>query len=225
MSTIRPPLTTSMTGPSTTPSSSLSFSMLPHARSYWARFLDSRRRPSLSSFWRTSASTFSPSDDDLVRVDVVADAQLAGGDHALALVPDVEEHFVLVDLDDRAVDELAVLDLDHRAVDGVGEGHAEVVDDDLTWGVVALLVERAEAARGGSDGGGGGGGGGVGQGVGCFRGTGRCVHGCRTRSSAPTRATRVAAALVDRYGDGRSQGTPATPSSGGRHRTRPVRRC
>ena len=36
--------------------------MVPHARSYWARFLESRRRPSLSSFCRTSASTFSPSE-------------------------------------------------------------------------------------------------------------------------------------------------------------------
>ena len=62
MSTIRPPLTTSMTGPSTTPSSSLSFSIVPHARSYWARFFERSRRPSLSSFCRTRASTFSPSE-------------------------------------------------------------------------------------------------------------------------------------------------------------------
>ena len=143
MSTMRPPLTTSITGPSTMPSSSLIFSIVPHARSYCARFLDSSRRPSLSSFWRTSASTFSPSDDDLVRVDVVADAQLARRDDALALVADVEQHLVLVDLDDRAVDELAVLDVDHRAVDGIGEGHAEIVDGDLARGVVALLVEGA----------------------------------------------------------------------------------
>ncbi len=57
MSRIRPPLTTSMTVPSTTPSSSLTCSMVPQARSYWARFLDRIRRPSLSSFWRTRAST------------------------------------------------------------------------------------------------------------------------------------------------------------------------
>jgi hypothetical protein len=48
--------------------------------------------------------------------------QLAAGDHALGLVADVEQDLVLVDLDDRALDELAVLDLDHGAVDGVGEG-------------------------------------------------------------------------------------------------------
>ena len=61
MSTMRPPLTTSITGPSTMPSASLIFSIVPHARSYCARFLDRSRRPSLSSFVRTSASIFSPS--------------------------------------------------------------------------------------------------------------------------------------------------------------------
>ena len=62
MSRIRPPFTTSMTGPRTTPPSSLIFSIVPHARSYWARFFERTRRPSLSSFCRTSASTSSPSD-------------------------------------------------------------------------------------------------------------------------------------------------------------------
>ena len=144
MSRIRPPLTTSMTGPWTTPSSSLIFSMLPQARSYWARFLDRTRRPSLSSFWRTSASIFSPSAHDLGRVDVVADRQLAGRDDALGLVADVEQDFVLVDLHHDAFDDLAVLDVDHRAVDRVGEGHAaEVVFDDLAGGVLTLLVDRA----------------------------------------------------------------------------------
>ena len=57
MSRIRPPLTTSMTGPDTTPSSSLARSMSPQARSYCARFLDSTRRPSLSSLVSTRAST------------------------------------------------------------------------------------------------------------------------------------------------------------------------
>ncbi|MDT4867018.1 hypothetical protein FQZ97_1019080 [compost metagenome] len=57
---MRPPLTTSMTVPSTTPSASLISSIVPQARSYCARFLDRIRRPSLSSFWRTRASTLSP---------------------------------------------------------------------------------------------------------------------------------------------------------------------
>jgi hypothetical protein len=36
--------------------------------------------------------------------------QLAAGDDALGLVADVEQDLVLVDLDDRAVDDLAVFD-------------------------------------------------------------------------------------------------------------------
>ncbi len=149
MSMIRPPLTTSMTGPLTTPSSSLIFSMLPQARSYWARFLESTSRPSLSSFWRTRASILSPEGHDLVRVDVVADRQLAGRDHALGLVPDVEEHLVPVDLDDRALDDLAVLDVDHRLGVGVVERHAtEVVLDHGPRDVTALLVEGAHPGVG-----------------------------------------------------------------------------
>ncbi len=57
---MRPPLTTSMTGPSTTPSDSLIFSIVPQARSYCARFLESSSRPSLSSLVRTRASSSSP---------------------------------------------------------------------------------------------------------------------------------------------------------------------
>ena len=87
---------------------------------------------------------------DLVRVDVVADRQLAAGDDALGLVADVEEDFVLVDLHDRAVHDLAILDIDHRSRDGIGEGLAEIVGDDLAGGVGAVLVERSK--RGGNGG-------------------------------------------------------------------------
>ena len=61
MSRIRPPLTTSITSPSTF-SPALNFSSMRfQARSYSARFLERTRRPSLSSFWSTSASMESPS--------------------------------------------------------------------------------------------------------------------------------------------------------------------
>ena len=129
MSRMRPPLTTSMTGPSTTPSCSLMFSMSPHARSYWARFLERTRRPFLVLLLEHERLDLVAERDDLVRVDVVADRQLAGRDHALGLEADVEEDLVLVDLDDRALDDVAVFELDDGAGDGVLEGHAaEVVD-------------------------------------------------------------------------------------------------
>ena len=60
-SMIRPPLTTSMTVPSTGSPDSAAASMRRHAFSKRARFLDMMRRPSWSSFVRTSASTSSPS--------------------------------------------------------------------------------------------------------------------------------------------------------------------
>jgi hypothetical protein len=65
MSRMSPPLTTSMTVPVTTPSSSLIFSIVPQARSDCARFLDRIRRPSLSSFWSTEASTCIAHGNDL----------------------------------------------------------------------------------------------------------------------------------------------------------------
>src|SRR3954468_15827198 len=49
---------------------------------------------------------------DLVeRVHGAPDRQLGDGDHALRLVADVDEHLVLVDPHDRAVDDLALVDL------------------------------------------------------------------------------------------------------------------
>ena len=122
MSRIRPPLTTSMTVPVTTPSSSLIFSIVPQARSYCARFLDRIRRPSLSSFCRTRASMCVADLDDLVRVDVVLDRQLAGRDDALGLVADVEQDLVPVDLDDGALDDVAVVEVLDGLVDRGEEG-------------------------------------------------------------------------------------------------------
>ena len=60
-SMISPPLTTSITRPSTASPLSAASSMRRHAFSKRARFLDRIRRPSSSSLVRTSASTSSPS--------------------------------------------------------------------------------------------------------------------------------------------------------------------
>src|SRR5262249_44765148 len=73
------------------------------------------------------------------------------------LVADVEQHFVLVDLDHGARDDLTVLDVHQRAGDGVLEALTEVILGDLAGDVVALCVERAERqivlGGGGGDGG------------------------------------------------------------------------
>ncbi len=85
---------------------------------------------------------------DLVRVDVVADRELARRDDALGLEADVEQHFVAVDLDDPAGDDVAVVELDDRGVDRVGERlAAEVVEDDELVLALFLVVSSASAAR------------------------------------------------------------------------------
>ena len=97
--------------------------------------------------------------DDLRRVDVVADRQLTGGDDPLGLVTDVEQDLVAVDLDHRALDDLAVLDLHHRCGVGLFERHApEVVFHHLsrrvvvTCGRIGLLGGCGGCSVGGSAG-------------------------------------------------------------------------
>ncbi len=70
--------------------------------------------------------------DDLARVDVVLDRELARGDDTLGLVTDVEENLVTVDLDDDTFDDVAVVEVLDRRVDR-GEQlllRTDVVDSD-----------------------------------------------------------------------------------------------
>ena len=71
--------------------------------------------------------------DDLGRVDVVLDRQLARGDDALGLVADVEQDLVPIDLDDGAFDNVAVVEVLDGLVDRGEEGFlgTDVVDGDL----------------------------------------------------------------------------------------------
>jgi hypothetical protein len=89
--------------------------MVPQARSYWASF-------------HLVADL-----DDLVRVDVVLDGELARGDDALGLVADVQQHFVPVDLDDHSLDDVAVVEVLDGLVDRGEEVlcGTDVVDRDL----------------------------------------------------------------------------------------------
>ena len=71
--------------------------------------------------------------DDVVRVDVVLDGQLAREDHALSLIADVEEDLIVVDLDDSALDDVAIVEIFDGLVNG-GEqifSRSDVVDRDL----------------------------------------------------------------------------------------------
>ena len=126
---IRPPFTTSMTGPDTTSSASFLASIVPHARLV-LRALLRQDQPAVLVFLREDERLDVLADrHDLVRVDVVADRQFLGRNHAFGLVSDVEEHLVGVDLHDRSGNEAAVVELDDRRVDRVCERAFQVVED------------------------------------------------------------------------------------------------
>ena len=75
------------------------------------------------------------------RVDIVTDAQLTSRNNTLTLVTNVEQNFVFVNLDDGADDDLTVFDFHNGVGDRISEAHAEVVDRDLSRGVVTVLIE------------------------------------------------------------------------------------
>ena len=126
-----PPLTTSMTGPSTMPSFSLIGLDRPPARWSPPRFLERMRRAVLVFLGEDECFELLVEADDLAGINVVANRELSRGDDALGLVADVEQRLVAVDLDDLASDDVAVVELDDGGVDRIGEREAtEVVQDD-----------------------------------------------------------------------------------------------
>jgi hypothetical protein len=73
---------------------------------------------------------------DIRRVDVVFDGQFPGRDDALGLVTNVKQHFVTVNFDDGALDDIAIVEVLDRLVDG-GEKvllRPDIVDRNLLWG-------------------------------------------------------------------------------------------
>ena len=124
-------------------------SIVPHARSYWARFLDRISRPSLSSFWRTRASMWSP------RLTISWGSTSWRMDSSRAgitpsdLKPMSSRTSSLSTLTTVPLHDVAVVELDDGAGDGVLEGHAaEVVGHDLAGGVLTRLVEGPIGYRG-----------------------------------------------------------------------------
>ena len=74
--------------------------------------------------------------DDLAGVDVVLDGEFAGRNDAFGLVTDVKQNLVAVDLDDRPLNDVAIVEVLDRGIDG-GEkilGRADVVDGYLRRG-------------------------------------------------------------------------------------------
>ena len=76
--------------------------------------------------------------DLVVRVDGLADRKLVGGDDPLALVADVDENLVVVDPDDDAGDDLALLEKGERRV---------VVRDDLAVDLEQQAVRTLDDLR------------------------------------------------------------------------------
>ena len=70
--------------------------------------------------------------DDLGRIGILADGELANGDNALALESDVDEHLVVLNLHHGAVDEIALVEVGQRAIDHLVHflvGNVGEVDD------------------------------------------------------------------------------------------------
>ena len=80
-------------------------------------------------------------------VDRLADRQLVGGDDALGLVADVDEHLVLVDADDLAGDDVALLERRERGV-VVGDDLAVDLEQEAVGALDDLARRRAAVAVG-----------------------------------------------------------------------------
>ena len=130
---MRPPLTTSMTVPVTTPSSFLDLLDGAPGALVLRALLGQDQPAFLVLLLEDQGLDLVADGDDLVGVDVVLDRQLTRGDDTLGLVADVEQHLVAVDLDDGALDDVAVVEVLDGLVDRGEEVllGPDVVDRDL----------------------------------------------------------------------------------------------
>ena len=113
-SRIRPPLTTSITRPSTgSPDSAARLDALPGDLEAGALLREDQA--TLGVLLGQHERVDLVAERDLVgRIDRAADRELADRDDAFRLVTDIDEHLVLVDPDNRAVDDLPLLEGDDR---------------------------------------------------------------------------------------------------------------
>lgn len=131
-------MTTSMTVPVTTPSSSLTFSMSPgRARTEHASWKD--QTAFFVFLGENQSFDLIANGNNFAGVNVVLDGKLAGRDDTFGLVTDVEQDFVAVDLDDGTFDEVAVVEVLDGGVDSCEEvlSGTDVVNGD--YGGTGLL--------------------------------------------------------------------------------------
>ncbi len=148
MSRIRPPFTTSITGPRTVPLRSLTRLDRPPGSLVLRPLLGQDKPPFLVLLLQDKGFDLVAHLDHFVGVDVVADRQFPGRDHALRLETDVEQDLVLVDFDHGAGDDVAIVELDDRPSYRIFEGGAaEVVGNNLARCVSTGLVESAHLSR------------------------------------------------------------------------------
>ena len=78
--------------------------------------------------------------DDFVRINVLLDGKLTGGDDTLSLVADVEQDLVVIDLDDGTFDQITIIEVLDGGIDCLDEVlfGADVVDGDLGDFVIVL---------------------------------------------------------------------------------------
>ena len=71
--------------------------------------------------------------DDFVRINVLLDGKLTGGDDTLSLVADVEQDLVVIDLDDGTFDQITIIEVLDGGIDCLDEVlfGADVVDGNL----------------------------------------------------------------------------------------------
>ncbi len=133
-----PPLTTSMTVPVTMPSSSSDLLDGAPGALVLGVLLREDQAAFLVLLLENKGFDLVTHGDDLVRVNVVLDRELAARDDTFGSVTDVEQDLVPVDLHDDAVDDVAVVEVLDRLVDRGEEGFL-VTDVDATCGVAAVV--------------------------------------------------------------------------------------
>ena len=136
MSTIRPPLTTSITEPVDDAVVLLDLLDVAPGALVLRALLGQDEAAFLVLLLENEGLDLVADLDDLVGVDVVLDRELARGDDALGLVADVEQDLVAVDLHDGAFDDVAVVEELEGLFDRGQEvlSRSDVVDGDLLGG-------------------------------------------------------------------------------------------